>query len=57
VSIAQPAAPHAAAERYVPNTTRARMELGVSSTVGLDEAIRRTLAWHRRPNHSFNVVN
>ena len=57
VCIARPAPAHASAERYVPNTTRARTELGVSPTVGLDEAIRRTLAWHRRRNHSFNVVN
>jgi nucleoside-diphosphate-sugar epimerase len=35
-------------ERYVPSVARARDELGLSSTVGLDEAIRRTLAWHRQ---------
>lgn len=33
--------------RYVPDTTRARTELGLRETVGLDDAIRRTLAWHR----------
>jgi dTDP-glucose 4,6-dehydratase len=32
--------------RYVPSTARARKLLGVDQTVGLDEAIRRTVAWH-----------
>lgn len=30
---------------YVPNTDRARDELGLTVTVGVDEAIRRTLEW------------
>jgi nucleoside-diphosphate-sugar epimerase len=34
-------------ERYVPSTLRARSELGLAETVGLEEAIARTLAWHR----------
>jgi dTDP-glucose 4,6-dehydratase len=34
-------------DRYVPSTVRARSELGLTETVGLDEAIRRTIAWHR----------
>jgi dTDP-glucose 4,6-dehydratase len=33
--------------RYVPSTRRAREELGLKITVERDEAIRRTLAWHR----------
>jgi dTDP-glucose 4,6-dehydratase len=36
-----------APERYVPSTQRARQELGLEVTVGLDEALRRTIAWHR----------
>jgi len=32
--------------RYVPDTTRIRRDLGVSATVGLDEAIRRTALWN-----------
>ena len=36
-----------AAGRYVPDTARARGTLGLSPTTGLDEALRRTLAWHR----------
>jgi nucleoside-diphosphate-sugar epimerase len=33
--------------RFVPDTRLAREELGLSETVGLDEAIARTVAWHR----------
>lgn len=35
------------APRYVPDTTRLRQELGVHPRVSLDEAIARTIAWHR----------
>jgi nucleoside-diphosphate-sugar epimerase len=38
--------PGAPAERYVPDTARARAELGLVPLVGLREAICRTLAWH-----------
>ncbi len=34
-----------AAERYVPDTGRARAELGLAQYIDLPEAIRRTLAW------------
>jgi nucleoside-diphosphate-sugar epimerase len=33
--------------RYVPNTLRARSELDLTETIGLEEAVRRTIAWHR----------
>jgi dTDP-glucose 4,6-dehydratase len=33
--------------RYVPDTSRACDELGLTETVGLEEAIRRTIGWHR----------
>jgi nucleoside-diphosphate-sugar epimerase len=33
--------------RYVPDTTRARIELGLTQKVQLSEAIARTLDWHR----------
>jgi dTDP-glucose 4,6-dehydratase len=32
-------------EHYVPNTSRARSELGVTLTVDLDEGLRRTISW------------
>ena len=43
----QPPADGAAPPRYVPSTRRARTELGLKTWIGLDEAIRRTAAWHR----------
>jgi nucleoside-diphosphate-sugar epimerase len=36
-------------DRYVPGTARARAELGLSQTIALPDAIRRTTAWHRQP--------
>jgi nucleoside-diphosphate-sugar epimerase len=32
--------------RYVPSVQRAREELGLTQRIGLDEAVRRTAAWH-----------
>jgi nucleoside-diphosphate-sugar epimerase len=34
-------------ERYVPDTSRARSELGLEDWIGLEEGVRRTLAWTR----------
>ncbi|MDQ6624136.1 MAG: NAD-dependent epimerase/dehydratase family protein [Verrucomicrobiota bacterium] len=34
------------ASRYIPSTERARRELGLSETVNLEDALRRTLAWN-----------
>jgi len=47
IRIARTPVPEAAAERYVPDTARARRELGLEQRIGLDDAIRRTAAWHR----------
>jgi dTDP-glucose 4,6-dehydratase len=33
-------------ERYVPDVTRARVELGLRPLVSLEDAIRRTVEWH-----------
>jgi dTDP-glucose 4,6-dehydratase len=33
---------------YIPDISRARTELGLDVTVSLEEALTRTLAWHRR---------
>lgn len=38
--------PGAPMNSYVPSTARARNELGLSETVSLPEALRRTAAWH-----------
>jgi len=48
VTIAQQApAAGRLAERYVPDIARARAELGLQLWIELDEAIERTLRWHR----------
>jgi nucleoside-diphosphate-sugar epimerase len=44
-------------ERYVPSTERARTELGVTMTVDFDEALRRTIAWHRARGGSNHGAN
>jgi dTDP-glucose 4,6-dehydratase len=36
------------ADRYVPSVARARAECGLNVHIGLDEALRRTLSWHRQ---------
>ena len=43
VRVAREPVPGVAAERYVPDCTRARTELGLVPTTSLDEAIRRTM--------------
>jgi dTDP-glucose 4,6-dehydratase len=47
VEAARQAEPGAVPERYVPSVTRAEEELGLRVSVPLDDAIQRTLAWHR----------
>jgi nucleoside-diphosphate-sugar epimerase len=47
VHIAQDAAPDRPSERYVPSTARAQHELGVTITVDLDDALTRTVEWHK----------
>ncbi len=46
VTVAIPPVPGAPVAAYVPDTSKARRELGLSETVGLDEAIRRTMIWY-----------
>ncbi len=47
VVLAQSASAAAPVERYVPDTGRARTELGVREHIALPEAIQRTVAWLR----------
>lgn len=47
VIVRQPSSPGVAAERYVPSTRRAQNELGLREMISLDEAINKTIAWHR----------
>jgi len=48
VRVLQTPNPSALAERYVPDTRRAREELGLVERISLEEAILRTAAWARR---------
>src|SRR3989338_1060224 len=50
VKIAKLPAPNTTEERYVPSTGRARMELGLRQTVGLEEAIKRTAGLFKKIN-------
>ena len=47
IEVAREPVPDAAPERYVPSVRRAEEELGLRVAVSLDDAIQRTLAWHR----------
>lgn len=47
VQIALSPTPGQPPQRYIPSTRRAREELGLRQHLELDEAIRRTAAWHR----------
>jgi dTDP-glucose 4,6-dehydratase len=47
VEIAKPPTPGAAPSRYVPSIARAKSELGLELKVSLEEAVRRTIAFHR----------
>ncbi len=46
IHVAKSAAPNAEVLRYVPSVNRARILLGLSEIVNLQEAIRRTAAWY-----------
>jgi nucleoside-diphosphate-sugar epimerase len=46
IRVGQKAVPGAVPLRYVPSVDRAREQLGLSPTVGLEECIRRTANWH-----------
>ena len=48
ITINEMSAPDGLPARYVPDTTRARQELGLTMSVSIDEAVGRTLDWHRR---------
>jgi dTDP-glucose 4,6-dehydratase len=47
VHVAQAPTPGAPIQRYIPDTRRASTELGLEAWIGLEEAIQRTVAWHR----------
>jgi dTDP-glucose 4,6-dehydratase len=57
IRVGRTATPGGAVERYVPSTARARNELGVAVTVDLEEALTRTVDWHRRRIASTYVDN
>lgn len=47
VAVAQAADPDRATDRYVPSTQRCQTNLNLKTTIDLNAAVRRTLAWHR----------
>lgn len=46
ICIAQRSKPDAKPQRYVPSNLRARVELGLTERVSLEDGLRRTLEWH-----------
>lgn len=48
IEIARAVSPGAPPQRYVPSVKRAEQELGLRVSVPLDDAIARTVEWHRR---------
>lgn len=50
VRIAQTPVPGRPIERYIPSTERAREELGLKQTIGLEDAIKRTISWNIKDN-------
>lgn len=48
VSVAQKPIPGQNPHRYIPDTSRAREELGLREWIGLDDGILRTARWHQR---------
>jgi nucleoside-diphosphate-sugar epimerase len=57
VLVGRPASAGGAIERYVPSTARARNELGLATTVDLNDALTRTVEWHRGRPTSAYVAN
>lgn len=57
VRIAKRPTPGALPERYVPRTSKGERELGLTLTVSLDEALDRTIAWHRSGAAARHVNN
>jgi nucleoside-diphosphate-sugar epimerase len=47
VSVSGKSSAGVAPDRYLPDTTRAQTELGLSQSIKLDSAIRRTFNWHK----------
>ena len=46
-TVARPPTPGVPPPRYVPSTARARTELGLRSPIDFDQALARTVRWHR----------
>ena len=46
VQVAQQAEPGTPARQYVPNISKAQQQLGLQCHISLEDAIRRTAAWH-----------
>jgi nucleoside-diphosphate-sugar epimerase len=56
VNIARTPAPGAVPERYIPSTVRAQRQLGLRQRISLQEAIAKTIIWHKQQPHPRGQV-
>ena len=52
VIVKQEADPNATPNAYLPDVSRAKADLGLKPAIGLEDALLRTLAWHRAKKHA-----
>ena len=55
VVVSKKAVPGTVPDRYIPDITLAKKDLGLDCRIDIDNAIRRTIDFHRKGDHSFQL--